>query len=212
MQIRLSTLSVILGLVVALPSLYGVVKPKSFGTAARRFPRDVSTGWVLMITATVWFLFNVSQESVTDFASMKKVFYLLFGAVGIGSCIFVQDFLTIRGLAVIFLLAAKLMVDTARWADSDWRLVITTWAYVLAVAGMWFTISPWRMRDILNWSNATEQRTRITSAARVAFGLFVVILGIAVFRPAEDAKGVPTSSPEPTRASAAGSLPGAGAM
>ncbi|HEY0547974.1 MAG TPA: hypothetical protein VGF13_00145, partial [Verrucomicrobiae bacterium] len=85
----------------------------------------------------------------------------------------------------VFLLAAKLMTDTARWEDTDWRLVISTWAYALAVAGMWFTISPWRLRDILNWSVATESRTRLTSAARVAFGLFVIVLGLTVFKAAE---------------------------
>jgi hypothetical protein len=192
-QIRLSTLSVILGLIVVLPNVYGLLKPKAFAEAARRFPRNVIIGWPLMLIATAWFLFNVSQESVADFANMKKFFYLLFGAVGIGSCLFVQDFLAVRGLAVIFLLLSKLMVDSARWADTEWRLVISAWAYVLAIAGMWFTISPWRMRDLINWATASEQRTRVSSAARLAFGLLVLILGLAVFRPLEKA-APPTAS------------------
>lgn len=195
MEIQLSTLSVILGLIVALPNAYGVMKPKAFGEAARKFPRHTTVGWVLMLLATAWFLFNVSQESVSDFRSMKRIFYLLFGAVGVGSCIFVKDFLAIRGFAVLLLLAAKLMTDAARWEDTSWRLVISTWAYVLAIAGMWFTISPWRMRDLINWANATESRTRMTSAIRLAFGVFVVILGITVFRAAErNAATAPTAA------------------
>jgi hypothetical protein len=97
----------------------------------------------------------------------------------------VRDFLPVRGLAVVFLLMAKIMTDAARWADTDWRLVISTWAYVLAVAGMWFTISPWRLRDLLHWSVATESRTRTLSAVRFSFGLLVVILGLTVFKAAE---------------------------
>jgi hypothetical protein len=77
------------------------------------------------------------------------------------------------------------MTDTARPADTDWRLVISTWAYVLAVAGMWFTISPWRLRDILNWSVATESRTRMLSGIRFSFGLLVLVLGLTVFKAAE---------------------------
>jgi hypothetical protein len=50
---------------------------------------------------------------------------------------------------------------------------------------MWFTVSPWRLRDLLNWSVATEQRTRLVSGARVAFGIFVILLGITVFRSVE---------------------------
>jgi hypothetical protein len=184
-DLKLSTLSVILGLIVALPSVYGLLKPKAFAEAARKFPRYTPVGYVLMLLGTTWFLYYLSQESVADFANLKKAFYFLFSAVGVGACVFVRDFLPVRGLAVVFLLAAKLMVDTARWEDTDWRLVISVWAYALAIAGMWFTVSPWRLRDILNWSVATESRTRITNGARVAFGLFVILLGLTVFRAAE---------------------------
>src|ERR1043166_374611 len=184
-DLKLSTLSVILGLIVALPSVYGLLKPKAFAEAARKFPRYTPVGYVLMLLGTTWFLYYLSQESVADFANLKKAFYFLFSAVGVGACVFVRDFLPVRGLAVVFLLAAKLMVDTARWEDTDWRLVISVWAYALAIAGMWFTVSPWRLRDILKWSVATESRTRITNGARVAFGLFVILLGLTVFRAAE---------------------------
>jgi hypothetical protein len=184
-DVKLSTLSVILGLIVALPSVFGLLKPKAFAEAARKFPRYTPVGYMLMILGTIWFLYYVHLESVADFASMKQIFYFLFSAVGIGACIFVPDLLPVRGLAIVFLLAAKLMTDTARSEETDWRLVISTWAYALAVAGMWFTISPWRLRDILNWSVATESRTRLTSAARVVFGLFVIVLGLTVFKAAE---------------------------
>lgn len=185
MNIQLSTLSVVLGLIVALPSAYGLLNPKGFAVAARGFSRHTMAGWVLMLMGTAWFLYNVSQETVSDFANMQKYFFLVFGAVGIGTCIFVHDFLPVRGLAVLFLLLAKLMVDTARWEDTPWRLVISAWAYLLAVAGMWFTVSPWRLRDLLNWSVATEQRTRVINGCRVAFGVFVILLGVTVFRAAE---------------------------
>ena len=95
------------------------------------------------------------------------------------------DFLAVRGLAVFILLLAQLMVDTARWEDTQWRLVITIWAYAMVVAGMWFTISPWKLRDMINWDTANEQRTRLLSGIRVAFGVFVLCLGLTVFRVAE---------------------------
>ena len=187
MEMKLSTLSVVLGLVLALPHLYGLANPKAFATTVRGFPRNPAVGWVLMLLGTIWFLYYVSQENVSDFANMKKIFYLLFGAVGIGACIFVQDFLAVRGLAVILLLAAKLMTDTARWEETQWRLVIATLAYLWAFAGMWFTVSPWRARDLLNWSVATDSRTRFTSGARVVLGLLLVVLGLTAFRAAEKA-------------------------
>ncbi len=193
-DLKLSTLAIILGLFVAVLNAVGVLKPKVFAAAARKFPRSLPVGFVLTLLGTLWFLYYLRQEEVSDFASMKKYFYVIFGGVGLGACLFVRDFLSVRGLAVIFLLLAKLMVDTARWAATDWRLVISTWAYVLVLAGMWFTISPWRLRDILNWSVATESRTRWLSGVRMSFGILVLVLGLTVFKQAEQKAPLPQAA------------------
>jgi hypothetical protein len=177
----LSTLAIILGLAVAAPNGYGLWKPAAFGAAVRRFPRSLTWGYALMLLATGWFIWNVHRESIADFEPLKPLLYTLFAGVGIGACVYVKDFLAIRGCAVVFLLLSKLMVDTARWVETEWRLVIVIWAYVLVVAGMWFTISPWRMRDLLFWGTASEQRIQIGSGIRLAFGLFVIALGLLVY-------------------------------
>src|SRR5215813_8517532 len=171
---KLSTLSVLLGLGMGLPQIYGLVKPVAFGAAVRRFPRSLSWGWALMLLGTGWFLWNLSQESISDFAAYKNLLFAGFAAVGIGSCIYVQDFLAVRGLAVVLLLLAKLMVDSGRpyLAEAPLVLVIQTWAYVLVIAGIWFTISPWRLRDFLEWGTANEKRIKIGCGLRLAFGLF----------------------------------------
>jgi hypothetical protein len=85
------------------------------------------------------------------------------------------------------LVVAKLMVDSARWVDTPWRLVIIVWAYAWVIAGMWFTISPWRMRDVIRWVTATPQRLRLISALRLGFGVFVIVLGLTAFRHASTA-------------------------
>ncbi len=183
MTVNLSILAVVLGLGFALPQLYGLFKPAEAGAALRRFPRSLPWGYVLMLIATGWFLYNLSQESIADFASYKNVLFAGFAAVGIGSCIFVQDFLAVRGLAVVLLLLAKLMVDTGRpyLAQTQWVLLFQAWAYVLVLLGMWLTISPWRLRNMLDWDTANENRFRKTCGIRLAFGLFVAVLGLTVF-------------------------------
>jgi len=184
MTLTLSTLSLLLGLGLGLPQIYGMLKPATFGAAVRKFPRSLPWGVALMVLGTGWFLWNLSQESIADFASYKNVLFTGFAAVGLGTCIFVQDFLAVRGLAIVLLLLAKLMVDTGRpgLPQTHWVLVIQTWAYVLAVAGIWLTVSPWRLRDLLAWDTATEQRIQMSCGLRLVFGLFVAVLGLTVFR------------------------------
>lgn len=181
---KLSLLSILLGLGMGVPQVYGIVKPKAFAASVRKFPRSVAIGTVLMVIGTAWFLWNVEQEPIADFANYKQYMLLAFAAIGLGTCIVVQDFLAVRGLAVVFMLLAKLMVDTGRphLDATPWVLVIQAWAYVLAVAGIWFTLSPWRLRDLLEWATANEKRVKIGSAVRLGFALFVVVLGVTAFR------------------------------
>jgi len=180
--ITLSTLALVMGAALVAANLWGVVRPAAMAAAARKFPRHIPTGVVLVLAATAWFIYNVSQESLSDFARMKVWFYVLFAAVGLGTCIFVHDFLAVRGLAVLMLLLAKLMVDTARWTDSSWRLVMVVWAYLMVLAGMWWTVSPWRVRDIIEWFCASESRMRKICAVRLGFGLLLIALSLTAYR------------------------------
>ena len=178
---KLSMLSICLGLGMAALNLIGLLKPAEFAAAARKLPRSVPLGYGFMLLGTGWFIWNVKAESLADFEPLKPYLYVLFAGVGVGACVFVTDFLAARGLAVVMLLLAKAMLDAQRWTDSEWRLVIAVWAYGLVLAGMWFTAWPWRLRDLLNWATASEKLTRIGCGLRVAFGLFVATLGFKVF-------------------------------
>ena len=182
MQISLSSLAIIIGLAVSFIHVFGVVNPAVFGEWLKKFPRSMPLGVVLMLIGTAWFVANLNSESIADFASFKPWLLGLFAAVGVGTGLFVRDFLAVRGLAVVMLLLAKLTVDTARWADTDWRLVLVTWAYVLVAGGIWFTIYPWHLRDLIGWITASQSRVRAVSFIKLAFGIVVMVLGFTVFK------------------------------
>jgi len=181
---KLSLLTILLGVGMGLPQIYGVVKPAGLAAAARRFPRNLPVGIVLMLLATVWFAWNVNVEPIADFSVFKPYMLGAFIAVGILSCIFVQDFLAVRGLAVLMLLLAKFMVDTGRphLGESPWVLVIQGWAYLFVVVGIWLTVTPWRLRDLINWATASAGRVRIFCLIRLGFAACIVDLGLTAFR------------------------------
>ena len=183
MSFKLSTLAVLLGLGLGLPQIYGLLKPTAFASAVRKFPRSLTWGYGLMVFGTVWFLWNLSQESISDFASYKNILFAAFADIGIGTCILVQDFLAVRGLAIVLLLLAKLLVDPGRphLPTTHWTLVIQTWAYLMVILGIWFTVSPWRLRDFLEWGTANEKRVKVGCGIRLAFGLLVAALGVLKF-------------------------------
>jgi hypothetical protein len=178
----LSTICILLGLGVAAPQLYGLKNPAAFREKLRAFPRHTGIGYVLMTIATTWFLLHVREENIADFSAFKPVMYVGFAALGLGTCIFLKDFLAVRGLALVLMLLAKLVLDAQRWHESNWRWVLGVWAYAWIIAGIWFTVSPWRCRDLIEWKTATDARVRIGCIARLALGLLVAALGATVFR------------------------------
>jgi hypothetical protein len=181
---RLSILSILLGTGMSVSQIYGLARPAQFAAATRKFSRSLPIGCGLMLLATAWFVWNVNVEPIADFSVFKPYMMVGFMAVGILTCIFVQDFLAVRGLAVLMLLLAKLMLDTGRpcLGQTSWVYVIQIWAYLLVIAGIWFTVTPWRLRDVLNWATATEDRIRIGCRIRLAFAVLVLILGLTAFR------------------------------
>ena len=51
---NLSTLSIILGLGLGLPQIYGLANPQKFAASVRKFPRNVPIGIVLMFVVSFW--------------------------------------------------------------------------------------------------------------------------------------------------------------
>ena len=181
---NLGILAIVLGVGLGASQFYGLKNPARYAAAARKFSRSLRWGYGLMLLGTAWFLYYLSQESISDFAAYKNWLIAGFAAVGLGSCVFVQDFLSVRGLAVVLLLLAKMMVDTGRpyLQQTGWVLVIQGWAYVFVVAGIWLTISPWRLRDWLEWATANEKRLKLVCSIGLGFGLVVAGLEMAVLR------------------------------
>jgi hypothetical protein len=181
---KLSLLTILLGAGLSVPQIYGLVRPKDFAANVRRFPRNYPLGVILMMVATGWFVWIVNQEPIADFSAYKPAMLAGFTAVGVLSCVFVRDFLAARALAVIFLLLAKLMVDTGRphLGESPFVLVNQVLAYAFVVGGIWITIAPWRLRDWLEWFTSSDKIVRVTCALRLAFDLFLITLGLTVFR------------------------------
>ena len=189
-QISIANLSIFLGVFVVALSSYAVVKTENFCQSIKAFPRSNVPGYIFMLGATIWFLWNIKTENMADYKDIKHWFYIGFGFIGIGSCFYLKDFLAVRGLAVFMLLTAKLILDTQRvymfstpaQEVTEWRLLFAILAYAIIIFSMWMVISPWRMRDIINWGVAVPLRIYIKSICLMLFGVLLIVLGLTAFQ------------------------------
>ena len=178
----ISTLTLFLAALTVGPAVYGLMNPGSLAEFARGLARNVTAGYILIAVGTVWFIVILEGETLADFEAYKFKMQVFFALLGVGACIYLKDFLAVRGMAVVLLLLAKLTIETARYADTSWRLVLIVMAYIWIVSGMVFTVSPWRFRDAMDWKFSDEDRTRKMCVVRLLMGLLLLGLGLTVFK------------------------------
>ncbi|MBI5819768.1 MAG: hypothetical protein HZA88_12360 [Verrucomicrobia bacterium] len=179
--IPLKAVAIAVGAAIVAARLPGVLKPQAYRDCLRKFPRAVWPGIVFLSIALVWCLIIVNNAREDGMAVPKNAVYLFLVGVYAGLIALKFDFLAVRGLAILLLMVAKIVVDSANQLETPWRLVMTVLAYVWAIAGMWFTVSPYRMRDLIEWATLTESRTRVLSAVGCVFGLVLIALGLFVY-------------------------------
>lgn len=179
---NLSQISLALGAAHLVAGLLVLLRPGPVGAALKRFPRQVFPGVVLMLGGTAWFLWNLYSSNLSDFAEWRPIMYAGFSLLGVGCCFFVQDYLAVRGAAVVALLACDQILDVQRNSDSGWHVVLALWCYAVIVLAVWWVGSPWRVRDLAAWLVAAPKRLTAAGLGLVGFGALVAGLGLTAFR------------------------------
>lgn len=152
---------------------HGMATAKS----AQAFPRSRTAAYVLLGTATAWFLYKVLHLGPADFGQYKNLLFIGFLAVAVASFYYVPDFLAVRGLAALILLTAGVLLDAAYMQLPQTRLFLVTFVYFAIVIALILGASPYKLRDFLGWLYKSESRPRIFGGAFAAYGL--LLLGIS---------------------------------
>lgn len=179
--VPLKAVAIAVGAAIIATRLPGVLKPQVYRDWLRKFPRAVVPGIVFLSIALVWCLIIVNGAREDGMAVPKNFVYLFLIGVCAGLIALKFDFLAVRGLAILLMMIAKVVVDSANQLETPWRLVMTVLAYAWAVVAIWFTVSPYRMRDLIEWATATDGRLRLLSAVGCVFGAFLIGLGLFVY-------------------------------
>jgi hypothetical protein len=178
---RLAITSTILGAAIIVGRVPGVIAPDKFSAEARKFPRSVLWGRILMGISAVWAGIVMYNAAVDDFAWLKPVVVI---GVPIAYWLVIQfadQFLAIRGLAALMLLIAKVVLNAADVSDSPLRLVVTVLAYIQVCAAVWMASAPHQVRDCVTFMTANTTRCRAACSLGAAVGVFLVLLGLFVY-------------------------------
>src|SRR6202023_1251532 len=94
---------------------------------------------------------------------------------------FVDEFLAVRALGILCLLAAEPLLEAAFFRYETSRLIVTVLAYLLVVAGLFWVTMPYLLRDQINWGSRSNLRWRFMHGAALLYGLAVLALAVPQF-------------------------------
>src|SRR4029077_11873154 len=138
---------------------------------ARRLPRSRVAGIVLLTIDAVWSLWLLATMEMGEFQSFRRPLLI---ALPIGYFLilrFVDEFLAVRALGILCLLAAETLIDAAFLRYETSRLIVTVFAYVLVIAGLFWVTMPYLLRDQVNWITGTSTRWRFASGVALLYGV-----------------------------------------
>ena len=174
----------VLGVWLVVLHLLMLVKPLPVQHFLKRLPRDKQIGQVFLFIGMIWFWLLVASPGkgilhalamdLGEFNPLKKylryIVLLAIPAIGIA----VKEFLAVRALGLLGLMAAAPLLDAAFLKDPQSRLLVPIFAFAMILASLYWVGMPYLFRDAVDWASASRKRWQALSAAGLAYGLAVI--------------------------------------
>jgi hypothetical protein len=142
-------------------------------------PRSSVASLVLFGGGVLWFLFIVGNMREADriIGSSNAPWVVGFAALGVLAMKYVPDFLAVRGLSILVLLAAWPLLHAAFMEyGAPQRLFMVTFVFVAIVAALYLAAVPYRLRDFFQWLFARPERARAFGGGLLVYGFVLIVV------------------------------------
>ncbi|HRJ72482.1 MAG TPA: hypothetical protein PLS03_09655 [Terrimicrobiaceae bacterium] len=180
--ISLQQAGILAGVLVLLAHAAAWFQPDLCKRWLKGFPRSRAAGTVLIVVAAVWSLVLISNMDLGEFARLRNV---MIGGIVAGAFLswrYVEEFLAVRALGMILLLAAEPLLEAAFLRPEASRLLLVVLAYGWIIAGLFWVGLPWLMRDQVAWVTAKPRRFQTAALAGVVYGAAILVCALAFWK------------------------------
>jgi hypothetical protein len=174
----LKLMGILVGLWLVASHVVAFLKPGIVKPWLKAFPRNEKIGTVLVIIGFAWAYLIWSCMDLGEFFKIERPVQLVIIGVCVGVIVYVKEFLAVRSLGFLMILAAAPMLESAFLKEPQTRLLLVVFAYAIAVKGMFWVGMPYLMRDQITWVLAKENRYKIGAIAGAAYGLVMAVCAV----------------------------------
>lgn len=169
---------IVLGLALLAGHLWALLKPAETQRFLRVFPRHYPWGVALLSVGFLWSMMILQHMDMGEFFHLRRWFLILVPAGFVGVLLYVKEFLAVRALGSLMLLAAGPVLASAFLQPQLSRLLLPLLAYAWIGVGMFLVGMPFLMRDWIQWATGNAGRWKLLALAGVAYGALLLVVAV----------------------------------
>lgn len=169
-----------------------LAKPVTAQAFLKKFPRNEQLGQVLLGIGMAWFWLLIAPSGLGklsalamdlgEFNGAKKLLQILVPVALVLVCRSVRDFLAVRALGLLGLMAAAPLLGAAFLKDPASRLLVPIFAYAMLTVSLFCVGMPYLFRDVVTWVTADQKRWTLMSVAGLAYGIATLACAFLFWR------------------------------
>jgi len=168
--------------------LWMLLKPEESKNFFRKLPRNRMLGpwflgagmlwfWLLIAPGNLGFL-SALQMDLGEFDRAKPILRILVPIAAYGMIAHVKEFIAVRGLGLLVLMAAAPLLYSAYLEPPASRLLVPIFAYGMIFKGLFWVGMPYTMRDAITWALKTDGRYKMLILGGLVYGVAVLACSI----------------------------------
>ena len=173
-QLSLQTTGLAAGILLLVSHAIALVNANGAMRFAKSLPRSRVMASLLLAAAAIWAFVMVRDLDLGEFSRLRSMMLIAIVAGAILSWMYVEEFLAVRALGMLLLLAAEPLLESAMLRNESSRLLLTLLAYLWATAGLFFVGMPYLLRDLIAWFTANPLRWKISCLGGIAYGAALI--------------------------------------
>ena len=174
----LKSVMLLVGFILIAAHLVALVRGKTTQDWLKSFPRNKPAGVILTAILAAWFFWLVKVSDLGEFSNWRSLVLYLTPVSAVLAIFFMQEFLAVRALGGLALMAAEPLLEAAFMRDEQIRLLLVSLTYVWIIAGMFWVGMPYTLRDQVAWVTSSETRWRAAAFAGLAYGALLCVGGL----------------------------------
>ena len=183
---------VVLAMVLIGISAFFLAKPEMAQRSLKKFPRNHNLGQILLGIGLAWFWLLIAPDGLGMLSSLRmelgefnnaKAFLRILTPIAfVAICFSIKEFLSVRALGLLGLMAAAPLLESAFLKDPATRLLIPIFAYILLTASMFWVGMPYLFRDAVTWLTDNPARFKAAAIANLAYGVAILACALLFWR------------------------------